>query len=242
MTEISFRGRTVSVTCSAHCEASDALNTDLVRDWLASLDSSLDLRSIEIQSVDYFGSGRIGFVKLKTVILRCGTPIPGIVLLRGSAVGVLIHLTDEDTGNEYTILAEQPRVPVGCLTLEIPAGMTDGSGNLRGVAIRELEEECGLHAAPEDLIDMTEIAYGGRFPGVYSSMGLLDESLRLFLWRLSLPHARIAEIEGRLGGEDEHEQITLRLVPFAGAWRQFPDSKLIASVFLYEQLKAEGKI
>jgi 8-oxo-dGTP pyrophosphatase MutT (NUDIX family) len=33
--------------------------------------------------------------------------------------------------------------------------MVDGSGNVRGVAIKELEEECGLVAKPEGLIDLT---------------------------------------------------------------------------------------
>ena len=69
--------------------------------------------------------------------------VPGIVFMRGGAVGVLVILHCED--REYTILTCQARVPVGDSNLpEIPAGMLDGSGNFKGVAAQELEEECEL--------------------------------------------------------------------------------------------------
>lgn len=69
--------------------------------------------------------------------------VPGIVFLRGGAVGVLVILDCE--GEEYTILTKQARVPIGDSQLpEIPAGMLDGSGNFKGVAASELEEEVGL--------------------------------------------------------------------------------------------------
>jgi len=50
-------------------------------------------------------------------------------------------ITDQETQKQYTILTHQPRAPTGKILNEIPAGMTDGEGNLKGVAIRELEEE-----------------------------------------------------------------------------------------------------
>ena len=99
-----------------------------------------------------------------------------------------------------------------------------------------------LKANSDDLIDLTELAYGGKFPGIYSSMGLLDETIRLFLWQLELPHEKVMELEGRLGGEDDHEQITLRLVPFEDVWLKFPDPKTLCSIFLYQQLKSNGKL
>jgi ADP-sugar diphosphatase len=69
--------------------------------------------------------------------------VPGIVFMRGGAVGVLVILHCE--GREYTILTCQARVPVGDSNLpEIPAGMLDGSGNFKGVAAQELEQECEL--------------------------------------------------------------------------------------------------
>jgi len=237
-----FRGKAVAVTAAPPCDPSVALGTDLFQSWLGSLDASLDLQSVEFQSLDRFGPTRVGFLKFASKIVRNGVPIPGIVVLRGQAVALLLIITNEETGEEWSILTEQPRVPTGRLLRELPAGMTDSNGNLRGVAIKELEEECGIVAKPEDLIDLVELAYGGAQPGIYMSPGLLDESIRLFLWKTRMPDRRIRELEGKLGGVDAHEQIQLRLVRFADLWKSAPDAKSLSSIALYQALKAQGKV
>jgi ADP-sugar diphosphatase len=244
MSTLEFRGKHIPVTTTSTSDddAVAAINTTLFKNWLSNLDPSFDLRAITIQSVDRFTPTRIGFIKFVADITRNGVRIPGIIVLRGSAVAVLLVITDSDSGEQYTIIVQQPRVSTGKIFLEIPAGMTDGDGNLRGVAIKELEEECGLSARQEDLIDMTELAYGPAEPGVYMSPGLVDEYIVLFLWRLTLPHARITELEGKLGGEDDHEQIVLRIVRLADVWKRCPDNKTLASLALYHALLAAGKI
>ena len=242
MSTIVFRGKNVPVTVSSAPDASAALDTPLVRDWLSSLDDSLDLQDIEIQSLDRFGGGRVGFVKLKAHVVRNGSAIPGVVVLRGSAVAMLPVLTDSATGDVYTVLTVQPRVPTGRLLHEIPAGMSDGAGNLRGVAIKELEEECGVSVRPEELVDLTELAYEGREKGIYTSGGLLDEYIRLFAWTRTMSHDEIVALEGKLTGEDAHEQIVLKLVKLDDMWKVAPDAKSLSALFLYKQLKAAGKI
>jgi ADP-sugar diphosphatase len=242
MTTIQFRGKPIPVTCANPPDIQLAIGTDLFQNWLAHLDPSLDLQAVEVQSLDKFGSSRVGFLKISTTTIRNGVKIPGIVLLRGSAVAVLLILTDESTKEQWTILTEQPRVPTGKLLLEIPAGMSDGSGNLRGVAIQELQEECGLVATPEDLIDLVELAFGGQQPGVYMSPGLLDEFIGLYLWRITFSSQRIAELEGKLGGADPHEQIRLRLVKLNELWRTAADGKTLSALALYQGLKETGKL
>ena len=237
---LQFRGKNIPVTVAAAPDVSVALGTDLVKNWMSNLDESIDIKSLEVQSVDKFGSSRIGFVKVKSQAVRNGTSIPGIVMLRGSAVAMLVILTDEQTKEQYSILTKQPRVPIGKLLLEIPAGMTDGEGNLRGVAIKELEEECGLKVDPSELIDLTELAYGTN--GVYTSPGLLDEFIRLFAWRKTMKHEEIQALEGKLGGESDHEQIVLKIVKFSDLWKTTPDAKTLCALHLYQNLLAEGKI
>jgi ADP-sugar diphosphatase len=241
MASFEFRGKQVEISAAPPCDVRAALGTDLFQNWLSSLDPSLDLQSVQVQSIDRFGPTRIGFLKFHSRILRNGVPIPGIVVLRGQAVALLLVITDTDTGEEWTILTEQPRVPTGHLLRELPAGMTDGSGNLKGVAIKELEEECGLVARAEDLLDLVDLAFEGTQPGIYMSPGLLDESVRLFLWKTTMPHAKVVELEGKLRGESEHEQIQLRIVKLADLWRTAPDAKALSSLALYQALKAQGK-
>jgi ADP-sugar diphosphatase len=211
-------------------------------DWLSSLDSSLDLQAIELQSVDRFSTGRVGFIKFKSTTVRNGVPIPGICLLRGAAVALLLEIADSETGDLWTVLTRQPRVPTGKIMLEIPAGMVDGSGNLRGVAMKELEEECGLVAQPEELIDLTELAFNGKAPGIFTSEGLCDEILRVFLWRTVMTHENVLALNDKIGGESPHEQITLQLVKFGDLWKVTSDAKALSGLALYDGLKAEGRI
>lgn len=76
--------------------------------WLSSLHRSLaeqtssthefhnapyKLRKIDIQAVDYFGAGRLGFVKMKAEVSNdSGESLPGSILLRGGSVAMLVRL------------------------------------------------------------------------------------------------------------------------------------------------------
>lgn len=239
---LKIAGKEVPVTAAASPDVATAIGTDLVQNWTKSLDPSYNVKNVEIQSIDRFGSSRIGFVKMATTTERNGVKIPGICVLRGGAVALLLEITDEETGEKYSVLTSQPRLPTGKILNEIPAGMADGNGNLKGVAIKELEEECGLVAKEEDLIDLTYKAYGEKHPGVYTSPGLLDEFLRLFLWRTKMPHDKIMALNDKIGGVDAHEQIKLRLVKFEDIWKYTPDTKTLSALFLAHQLEATGAI
>lgn len=52
------------------------------------------LRKIDIQAVDFFKGGRLGFLKLKAEVSNDkGETLPGSVFLRGGSVGMLVSLT-----------------------------------------------------------------------------------------------------------------------------------------------------
>jgi ADP-sugar diphosphatase len=56
-------------------------------------DTPYKLRSINIQSVDFFGGERIGFIKLKAEVSNDdGEKFPGSVFLRGGSVAMLVSL------------------------------------------------------------------------------------------------------------------------------------------------------
>ena len=97
------------------------------------------------------------------------------------------------------LLVEQYRVPMGRVSLELPAGLIGDDEGAEGeddlaAAGRELEEETGYRAGRlEDL---------GTF---YSSPGMVSESFTL---------VRAAELEQvGAGGGTEHEAITVHRVP-----------------------------
>ena len=81
--------------------------------WLSTVQNSLErqhnarhefhadpyvLRSINIQAVDFFGGGRLGFVKMKADVSNSrGEGLPGSVFLRGGSVAMLVSLTHTHT-------------------------------------------------------------------------------------------------------------------------------------------------
>lgn len=152
------------------------------------------LHKIEVQSVDWFGRSKIGFVKLKSFIRNSkpkSEPLPGIAFLRGGSVAVLMILRPSDSLDErWVVMTQQPRVPAGSLSFfEIPAGMLDGSNNLQLSAAKEIKEETGLTMQTSELIDLTELALRNSKakepnlkPAMYPSPGGSDEFIVIFLW------------------------------------------------------------
>lgn len=97
------------------------------------------------------------------------------------------------------ILVDQPRVPLGKRSLELPAGLvgdTDPNATVEGTAVKELEEETGFTA------DHVE-----RLGDFNASPGMLSEGFTLVR---ATGLRKIGE-----GGGDENEDINVHLVPRA---------------------------
>ncbi|CAG8457676.1 2819_t:CDS:2 [Acaulospora colombiana] len=210
-------------------------------EFLNAENKEIEVRKVEIQNVDFFGS-KIGFIKFKVdaVLTENGKNVPGIVFMRGGSVAVLLILRSKDQDNEtvkeHVVLTYQPRIPVPSLSFpEIPAGIEEN-------ASVEIKEETGIEINDQDLIDMTELAYGRDYKGAYPSCGACDEFLRLCLCIKEMNREDIEKLEGKLCGLRDHgESITVRLIELKDLWR-IPDMKALSSLALYDALKRNEKI
>jgi ADP-sugar diphosphatase len=220
-----------------------ALDSKPFKQWVASIskDPKFVISKIVIQSIDLFGP-RVGFIKFKADAKVDGKMVPGIVFMRGGAVAVLVILKHGQ--KTYTLVVKQPRVAVcDSAFVEIPAGMLDGDGNFAGVAAKEMKEETGIELKQSDLIDMTEMTYGNRVPGMFPSCGGCDEFNRIFLFRKNVTEAELKDLQGRLTGVvEEGEMIKLQVIPFDDLWHTSCDAKALAAVCLHDRLLASGKI
>ena len=95
----------VPVNLTTNLSRDQLLSFPAFKNWIGTLQHSLDtqnqvshtfysapyrLRKIDIQSVDFFGGQRIGFIKLRAEISNDnGEKLPGSVFLRGGSVGMM---------------------------------------------------------------------------------------------------------------------------------------------------------
>jgi ADP-ribose pyrophosphatase len=128
---------------------------------------------------------------------------------RTGNMGAVVILAEIDG---RVILVDQPRVPLGKRSLELPAGLVgdqDPNATVESTAIKELEEETGFTA---DRIE--------RLGEFYASPGMVSEGF-------TLVRATGLRKIGH-GGGDENEDINVHLVPRA----EIPN--------FVEQKRAEG--
>ncbi|KAL2198391.1 hypothetical protein P885DRAFT_32855 [Corynascus similis CBS 632.67] len=278
----------IPITLPAGLSQSQLLNFSPFANWLATLQGSLAaqhttrehpfagdpyaLQSITVQSYDFFGTGRVGFVKLTSRVANgAGECLPGSVFLRGPSVAILVTLVPDDVGEEeadaerHVLLTVQPRVAAGSLEfVELPAGMVDEGGTFAGQAAREMEEELGLVIGERELVclsDLVETEEEGRRGGgvgtggesaaqqllpkaMYPSAGGCDEYIPIYMHERRVPRAQLGEWTGKLTGlREQGEKITLKLVRMMDLWKEGArDAKCLAAVALWEGLRREGKI
>ncbi|KAK0646955.1 hypothetical protein B0T16DRAFT_458831 [Cercophora newfieldiana] len=200
-------GNPVTVTLMPNITERQLLDFPAFQTWRSTLRANLErqkdgkhvfhktpftLRSITIQSVDWFTHTRLGFVKLSAEMKNQeGKSLPGIAFLRGGSVAMLMVLRPKDSRDERLIvLTEQPRIPAGSLSfMGIPAGMLDDEKNFAGAAANEILEETGFMIPGSELIDMTELALResrmsesiNLQSDMYPSPGGSDEFMVIFL-------------------------------------------------------------
>ncbi|KAK9477757.1 hypothetical protein V1514DRAFT_332925 [Lipomyces japonicus] len=219
------------------------------------------LKSVHVQSADFFGNKKLGFLKVSALVEdNQHRHLPGIVFLRGQSVAMLVliyPILDSDILEPYddskalVVLSVQPRVASGSMQLvELPAGMLDldndqqEGGLLSFTAQRELKEECGLEVHPRDLHALRANTNNhdnndGCGDGIFMSPGACDEQIQFFYCRKKMAQSDIRKLEGRFGGAKNEvgEKITLRVVPFKNLFTSTQDAKALIALALYSNLK-----
>lgn len=198
-------------------------------EYISSISSEFDVHLIHIQSVDMFGPNNVGFIKLKCEAYFNDKLVPGIVFIRGDSVSIFIVLILPN-GDRHVLLVVQPRLAIGSIAYpEAVAGMMDNdSGNLIGVAAKEIQEETGLIIAKDQLIPLGEI---------YPSPGGCDEKINLYAYEKTISEVDFSELQGKATGcIKENEQIVLMTCPYGcSSIIDSTDPKLVISWMRYEQ-------
>jgi ADP-sugar diphosphatase len=178
---------------------------------------------VDVRDVKMFGE-RVGFIVMDATVHHDAVPVPGYIVLRGPAVGLLVEVNDCGL-----LVVEQLRAATGGRVTEMLAGMLDEEHNVTGVLIKEAEQEAGLTIAQADLVQLGDAA------GNYTSAGLLDECVVLYGVALKITPARLAALAARTHGvRADGEVIRVHVIP--NTWAAVAatrDLKLIAAFGLW---------
>eukprot|EP01062_Namystynia_karyoxenos_P066376 TRINITY_DN60323_c0_g1_i1.p1 TRINITY_DN60323_c0_g1~~TRINITY_DN60323_c0_g1_i1.p1 ORF type:complete len:268 (+),score=70.55 TRINITY_DN60323_c0_g1_i1:140-943(+) len=180
---------------------------------------------------------RPAFAALRVGATCCvsGERLPGLVLLRGRAVSVLVLAVCQ--GEEFAVLTVAPRFAVGQSNFaEIPSGIFDPSGNFVGTAAQELKEEGGLtQLRQEEMQLLTPPHDDGQEGGVYTAPHATDERCEIWLCRREVTPEWLARKRQELvGNRTDGDMMTLLLVPASEAWRHTADARSLSALMLYE--------
>ena len=115
------------------------------------------------------------------------------------------------------MLVRQPRVAVGRMTWEVPAGMVDRSGCLKGHMLEEIKQETGISVNIDDL---------HHHGSTYTSPGILDETLELYSLQLTCTDETFRKNGKQQGLQEEGEVVTNVEAVYLDDPRVLEDAKL----------------
>jgi 8-oxo-dGTP pyrophosphatase MutT (NUDIX family) len=215
-------------------------NSTLISHWLSTINPSFQITSAKAHTLDVWPGPRIGFIELEVNYLLNDIAATERIILSGASVAVVPLIRSQNDRKLYTLLVEQPRIGAGKLTLEYPAGMADDSTDFRGVAVRELEEECGLRATEEELIDIGEQFTPFEKFAIFPER--FDEVISVFALKRVMTEEEIRAIDRKQGGVDEEEQIVTKVVEFETVPNITTEGATLGITEVVQRLLAEGKL
>ncbi|MBE7728758.1 NUDIX domain-containing protein [Komagataeibacter sp. FXV3] len=198
------------------------------RRWYDGMRTRFTLRHVLVRDAIAFDAQRMGFILVEADALHEGNPVPGLALLRGDSVSVLLVLKCPGYPDR-TVLTCEARVPVAKPDLlALPAGMLDG-GAFVSTAVRELSEEVGadLQVRAQDLVKLTD---------VWLSPGGCDEAIGLYYAELNINETLAKALRDRQTGvAREHEHIHLRVIDLSAVPDiGMTDAKTLLSWHMYQ--------
>lgn len=203
------------------------ISSRVFQDQVALIGPEFVVRSINIQGVTMFGP-RPGFVYFQAdVVDQEGKPVPGAVFARGDSVAMLIELVCKN--ERFALMINQLRFPAGRSLMETAAGMLDGTGDFKGVAFKEIEEEV---PALKGLFTLDHVKQLNAKP-IWLTPGGSGERMGFFHLKLVVDRTTLDAIRGTVGGlGSEGEKTIANIAP----WEDLPqvtDGKLLIALGYY---------
>eukprot|EP00298_Acanthocystis_sp_HF-20_P004770 c15079_g1_i1.p1 GENE.c15079_g1_i1~~c15079_g1_i1.p1 ORF type:complete len:446 (-),score=175.70 c15079_g1_i1:61-1398(-) len=242
-TSSSSRNTTVQVTpFEVKGEKKEIVEKDpKFRSWVKKNVDHFDIKKIDSLSVFMFGPKMgFGFLEVDYSVKNGVEQKKDNVFIRGGSACILMRLHFGD--QIYSIVTVQPRVPASSqYHAEIPACIVE-ENTFTGKFLSMLVSE-GFTISQDHLIELSDLAYGDDFGGVYPAPEVCDESIRVFLYEDRLCLGDLDDYLVSMNGvPKDDEVIGLKMVKFDELWKFSPDAKTLSSLALYESLVKTGSL
>jgi hypothetical protein len=223
--------------------------------------NGIEIRSVLIDAVTMFGPN-IGFLYFTASAFDVeNNQIPGTVFLRGDSVCCLLIIKEVSDAIEfasaagggeepsepqpkyYMVVVEEIKLPVSGAICQTPAGMLDGSYNMKGKMIDEIKEETGItlsnnyahyKSVPSDEMPFDTLI---EFDQFIPSQGGCDEKIKVFSYACERTTTQMAAINQSIQGKaDEFEKIKVHIKPLS--WTiidEMCDSKLLIAASKFDR-------
>jgi hypothetical protein len=245
------------------------MNSKFNRWYQPCLGNKIQIRSVCIDAVTMFGPN-IGFLFFTASAFdEENNPIPGTVFLRGDSVCCLLIIKEVSDGSEnpsgssssggggsdmdatspasspkyYMVVVEEIKLPMGRAICQTPAGMLDGSYNMKGKMIDEIKEETGItisnNTAHYKSIPSGEMPLNTliEFDEFIPSQGGCDEKIKVFSYACERTTSEMAVINQSIQGVGkEFEKIRVHIKPLS--WDiidNLSDSKLLIAASKFDR-------
>ena len=227
--------------------------------------NDINIKSVNIDAVTMFGKN-IGFLYINAQAFDAkNNQIPGIAFLRGDSVCCLLIIKEVSDGSEnessdasnssaagggslvqaryHMVVVEEIKLPVSRAICQTPAGMLDGSYNMKGKMIDEIKEETGItisnnyanyESLPSGEMPLNTLV---QFDEFIPSQGGCDEKIKVFAYMCERTVDQMTAINKSVQGEKkEGENIIVHIKPLS--WTiidKMCDSKLLIAASKFER-------
>merc|ERR1719401_21830 len=232
------------ITAESGVDINRVTEAKAFKDWIGLIrnEEHIEVSKVHMQSMDMSDSN-VDIVKFTADFAKdSNDPRKANVVLRGGGATVLIVLKHEH--KRYTLVARQPRVPVCESSLpEIPAGKLDSDGNLAGGTSNQMKKATGIEINETELVCLTQLAYGDKYPGMYPTCRGSDEHNQIYLKRQLISAQELAHFEKSIADMNEEcKSIQFQICPLEKLWRMSPDANALSALCLHDKLVAAGRI
>lgn len=196
--KISFRNGNFVFSGAEEELLNDVLKSTLFQNWLNSLDASISLNSVKLQTYSRCNDGTINYIKLDTVSTRFDQVFPRIIVLDGYSISILPILIEKESKEEFCISQHKFMLSTGGFHYSFPFEITNNILPNQQYASEFFYKSCGIKVSSDSIINLIESTVpNNEYKFIHPYCGPTDQKNLIFLVKLEMTKNEIDDLDGK---------------------------------------------